>query len=274
MGGSQEFDGNDAFAASNPPNTLMINYYLKKRHIFGKMHLEIFDHEGNLIKTLPGGKRKGINRVGWNLSMKRPKVPKSVQIMGAFFQGPYYPPGEYLVKVIKNKDTIQGTVKVEYDNNPHHSVADRNLRHEKVMQAYNMLQELAYLDLQMREIRDQSMALAKKTKGSLHKKLLSLSANIETMRKEIVATKEGRITGEEQLRERIGNLYGGVISYLGKPTQTQINGLNELRKEMDGYVDKVNEITGKEIPALNKKLLKAGISEITLTDKNSFLKRD
>ncbi len=274
MGGSQEFDGNDAFAASNPPNTLMINYYLKKRHIFGKMHLEIFDHEGNLIKTLPGGKRKGINRVGWNLSMKRPKVPKSVQIMGAFFQGPYYPPGEYLVKVIKNKDTIQGTVKVEYDNNPHHSVADRNLRHEKVMQAYNMLQELAYLDLQMREIRDQSMTLAKKTKGSLHKKLLSLSAKIETMRKEIVATKEGRITGEEQLRERIGNLYGGVISYLGKPTQTQINGLNELRKEMDGYVDKVNEITGKEIPALNKKLLKAGISEITLTDKNSFLKRD
>jgi len=274
MGGSQEFDGNDAYTASNPPNTLMINYYLKKRHIFGKMHIEIFDHEGKLIKTLPGGKRKGINRVGWNLSMKQPKVPKSVQIMGSVFQGPDYPPGEYLVKVIKNKDTIQGTVDVEYDDNPHHSIVDRDLRHEKVMQAYNMLQDLAYLDLQMREIRDQSKTLAGKSKGSLHKKLLALSANIESMRKQIVATKEGRITGEERLREKIGNLYGGVISYLGRPAQTQIDGLNELQKEMHGYINKVNEITGKEIPSLNHKLLKAGLSEITLTDKNSFLKRD
>ena len=274
MGGSQEFDGNDAYTASNPPNTLMINYYLKKRHIFGKMHIEIFDREGKLIKTLPGGKRKGINRVGWILSMKRPKVPKSVQIMGAVFQGPDYPPGEYLVKVIKNKDTIQGTVQMEYDDNPHHSVADRDLRHEKVMQAYNMLQDLAYLDLQMREIRDQSKTLAGNSKGSLHKKLLALSTHIESMRKQIVATKEGRITGEERLRERIGNLYGGVISYLGRPTQTQINGLNELQKEMDGYINQVKEITGKEIPSLNHKLLKAGLSEITLTDKNSFLKRD
>jgi len=37
---------------------------------------------------------------------------------------------------------------------------------------------------------------------------------------------------------------------------------------------KVKEIAGKEVPSLNKKLLKAGLSEITLTYKNSFLKRD
>ncbi len=273
IGGSQEFDGNDAFRASNPSNTLMINYYLKKRHIFGKMHLEIFDHEGKLIKTLPGGKRKGINRVKWNLSMKPPKVPASVQIMGAVFQGPDYPPGEYLVKVIKNKDTIQGTVNVAYDDNPHHSIAGRNLRHEKVMQAYNMLQDLAYLDLQMREIARQSLKLATNTKGSLHKKLLSLSERVKKMRKEIVATKEGRITGEERLREKIGNLYGGIISYLGKPTQTQIDGLNKLQKVMGKYTDAMLDITENDIPALNKKLVKAGLNTISITDKETFLKK-
>lgn len=274
IGVSQEFDGNDAFVASNPANTLMINYYLKKRHIFGKMHIEIYDEKGDLIKTLPGGKRKGINRVGWNLSMKPPKVPASVQIMGAAFQGPNYPPGAYLVKIIKNKDTIQGTVIVEYDNNPHHSIADRNLRHEKVMQAYNMLQDLAYLDLQLREIGNQSKSLAAKSKGSLRKKLVTLSDDALKIRREIVATKEGRITGEERLRERIGTLYGEIISYLGKPTQTQIDGLNELRSEVDFYVNKVNEIVINEIPALNKKLIKIGLRAITLTDKDKFLKRD
>ncbi len=273
-GSTQEFDGNDAFVASNPPNTLMINYYLKKRHIFGRLHLEIFDHQGNLIKTLPGGKRKGINRVGWILTMKRPKVPASVQIMGAVFRGPEYPPGEYLVKVIKNKDTVEGTVQVEYDYNPHHSAADRNLRHKKLMQAYNMLQDLAYLDLQMRETHEQAQKLSTKTKGNLRKKLTALSKRTENMRKEIVATKEGRITGEERLREKMGNLYGGIISYLGKPSQTQINGLNELQTEMDKYSEKMNKITGVEIAALNKKLLQKGLPEIKLTSKGNFLKRD
>jgi photosystem II stability/assembly factor-like uncharacterized protein len=273
-GVSQEFNGNDGFGAPNPSNTVMINYYMKKRHIFGKMHIEIFNSDGKLIKKLPGGKRKGINRVAWNISMKRPKVPASVQIMGAVFQGPDFPPGEYLVKVIKNKDTIQGTVLIKYDDNPHHSVADRDLRLKTVMQAYNMLQDLAYLDLQMREIRDQSKQFAGKTKGGLHKKLLALSDKVEGMRKEIVATKEGRITGEERLREKIGTLYGGVISYLGKPTESQLSGITELQKEMDQYLNSMNEITEKEIPALNKKLEKAGQSGFKLTDKDTFLKKD
>ena len=247
---------------------------MKKRHIFGKMHIEIFNSDGELIKKLPGGKRKGINRVAWNISMKRPKVPASVQIMGAVFQGPEFPPGEYLVKVIKNKDTIQGTVMIKYDDNPHHSVADRDLRLKTVMQAYNMLQDLAYLDLQMREIRDQSTQFAGKTEGGLHKKLLALSDKVEGMRKEIVATKEGRITGEERLREKIGTLYGGVISYLGKPTESQLSGITELQKEMDQYLNSMNEITEKEIPALNKKLEKAGQSGFKLTDKDTFLKKD
>lgn len=273
IGGTQEFDGNDAFVAHNPANTVMINYYLKKRHIFGRMHIEIYNKDGKMIKTLPGGKRKGINRVAWNMSMKRPKVPASVQLMPTVLQGPDYPPGEYVVKVIKNKDTIQGTIKVEYGDNPHHSVADRDMRHQAVMKAYNMLQDLAFLDFQLREVRDQATLLASKTKGSLHKKLVALSQKTEKMRHEIVATREGRITGEERLREKIGTLYGGIISYLGKPTKSQMDGLSELQKEMDSYLSAMDEITGKEIPALNKKIVKAGMSGFVLTDKNTFLNR-
>ncbi len=273
-GMSQEFNGNNGFTASNPPNTVMINYYMKKRHVFGEMHIEVYNSNGEMIKRLPAGKRKGINRVAWNMSMKPPKVPASVQIMGAVFQGPEYPPGEYLVKVIKNKDTIQGTVSVEYDNNPHHSTADRDLRQQTVMEAYNMLQDLAYLDLQLREIKKQAEKLAKQTKGKLNKKLLALAANTEATRKEIVATKEGRITGEKRLREKIGELYGGVISYLGKPTDSQLSGIKELQKEMNPYLADMEDITHNQIPALNKKLLKEGLPGFSLTDKETFLKRD
>ncbi|MFQ5421291.1 MAG: glycosyl hydrolase, partial [Anaerolineae bacterium] len=73
--GRQEFNGNDQFVGQNPSEVATITYYLKKRHIFGDMRIEIYDEAGKLIKTLAGGKRKGINRVEWPMRMKPPRVP-------------------------------------------------------------------------------------------------------------------------------------------------------------------------------------------------------
>ncbi len=43
------------------------------------------------------------------------------------------------------------------------------------------------------------------------------------LRKKIVATKEGgAITGEERLREYLTSLYGSVVFYEGRPSQTQV----------------------------------------------------
>ena len=50
------------FVGSNPNTAAQIVYYLKKRHTFGKMELEIQDLNGNKIVTLPAGNQKGIRR--------------------------------------------------------------------------------------------------------------------------------------------------------------------------------------------------------------------
>ena len=41
-------EGNATFVGSNPADGATITYYQKKRHIFGKMKIEIFDSEGKL----------------------------------------------------------------------------------------------------------------------------------------------------------------------------------------------------------------------------------
>ena len=48
-----------------------------------------------------------------------------------------------------------------------------------------------------------------------------------------VATAEGYVAGEERLREKLGNLYGAVNQYEGRPTNSQIGALAELQKEVD-----------------------------------------
>lgn len=274
MGGIQEFNGDDDFRGSNPPPAVSINYYMKKRHIFGDMFIEVYKPDGEMIKKLPAGKRKGINRVSWRMVMKKPKVPSSVQLLGWAMQGPSYPPADYLVKIIKNKDTIQGTVKVEYDENPHHSTADRDERHKYLMKAYNMLQDLAYLDNRIIEIRDQAKSKADSTKGGLNKKLSALSDEMAALRLKIVATREGRITGEERLRERIGNIYGGLLGYQGRPTKSQIDGLKELEGQMNTYQEQVDNAVKNTLPALNGKLKKNNLKPFVITDKKTFLEKE
>jgi hypothetical protein len=268
MGGST---GDDGFRGSNPSGSMMITYYMKKRHIFGDMNLEVYNPEGELIKTLPAGKRKGINRVKWMMRMEKPKVPSSVKLIGNAMIGPEYPPGDYTVKIIKNKDTISGTVKVEYYENPHHSIADRDERFTTLMKAYDMLEDLAYLDNQIKEIRDQAEQKADSVSGSTSKKLLALSAEMDNLRKEMIATKLGRITGEEKLRERLSNIYGGVMGYDGKPTRSQIDGLAELKVQKMDFEKRVAEVIEKQLPPLNKKLEKTKVGSIKITDRNTFM---
>ena len=270
MGG---YTGDDGFNGSNPGESLIISYYMKKRHIFGDMNLEILDKEGNVIKQLPAGKRKGINYVKWAMRMEKPKVPSSVQLLGSAMAGPEYAPGEYFVRIIKNKDTVSGSVNVEYYPNPHHSDADRDIRHKYLMKTYNMLEDLAYLDNNIIEIRDHSKAMAGKSNKSLSKKLNKLSSEMTELRSQILATKEGRITGEERLRERLGDIYGGLMGYDGKPTNSQIDGLKELEIQMQEFRGQVDEVINNQIPKLNKDLQKQNLEEFKLTTKEEFMKK-
>ncbi len=77
----QEFPGDDEFVGANPSSGAPITYYLKKRHMFGGLTLEVLDQKGSLLTTLPGGKRRGINRVSWNMRMKPPKVAPAASLV-------------------------------------------------------------------------------------------------------------------------------------------------------------------------------------------------
>jgi hypothetical protein len=54
------------YVGDNPDRSAKIIYYLKSRHTFGKMTVEILDKDGKVIADLPAGKSKGINIVNWN----------------------------------------------------------------------------------------------------------------------------------------------------------------------------------------------------------------
>ncbi len=267
--------GDDEFLASNPPNALQISYYMKKRHIFGDMNIEIYDEEGTLIKTLPAGKRKGINSVSWQIRKKPPRVPSSVQLLGQAFVGPIYPPGEYTVKINKGEDSYYGKVKIIYDPNSKHSEEDRETRHKTLVKAYDLLEKLTFIDKRINEIKDQAEKKSKAIDNeNLKEKLISLSEEMNKLRKEMLATREGRVTGEKKLREKIGRIYGNVMNYLGRPTNSQIDRLANLENEVNNFEKRLQHIIDNQLLEINKELKNSGKSEIKLISWREFMENN
>lgn len=273
--GSQNYPGGGEFVGRNPGEVAMITYYMKKRHIFGDMKIEIYDSEGELVKTLPGGKRRGINRVPWMMRLKPPKVAPSPVLAGGALFGPTVPEGTYGVKLIKGKNTYTAEIKIVPDPDSPHSAEDREMRSETVWKLYEMQGQLAYISESMTGARDQAKERAEKLKkkDKFRKELNTFADELDDLNKSIVATKLGGITGEVRLREKVVNLYGSVSRYAGRPTETQLARIPILEKEIEEAKEKFESIVKKELEKMNKKLEGKELNPINIMTKEEWDKK-
>jgi DNA-binding transcriptional regulator YhcF (GntR family) len=266
LSGDQEFSG------SNPSSSALITYYQQKRHVFGDMSIEIYNSNGELVKTLPAGKNKGINYVEWAIRKKPPKV-KAANPMLAFRTafGPTFPPGEYTVKIKKGETIYEGKVTLQTDPSTGHSAEDMNLQYETLSKAYSLLEDISFTDRHATDLMDKLNKIKSKVASEdLKNEITELTNKLESMHKELVATSTSRISGEVRLAEKVADIYSGIISYSGKPTDSQIQGLNLLSGVYDNYKEQMNKILGEDLQNLNSKLKNSGLEEIKVITREEY----
>ncbi len=143
--GGEGMTGDTEFYGENPKDGATITYYLKKRHIFGNFKIEIFNKDGKLMKVLPTGKRKGINRVYWGMRLKAPKAGRAPGLTGFVFGGPMVDPGEYRIKLTKNKKVYESKILLKPSHYSNYTAEDMKVRQEKIWEVYHMLEHMAYI---------------------------------------------------------------------------------------------------------------------------------
>ncbi len=99
-----------------------------------------------------------------------------------------------------------------------------------------------------------------------------LADRLETIHKELVATSPNRLSGEIRLAEKIGDIYSGIISYSGKPTDSQIERLNLLEGKFLKYRKQVDEILNQQLPGINIELKNSGAKEIKVITREEYNK--
>jgi photosystem II stability/assembly factor-like uncharacterized protein len=262
-------EGDASYAGENAPNDVIITYYQKTRHLFGPLKLEVLDSNGNVIDTLPASKRRGINRVEWSMNVKPPVVPPAASVAGNSLQGPRVPPGTYTVRMTKGDRVYEDKIAVSLDRRAAFSIADRKANYDATMVVHAMFGRMSDVVAKIQAVRGSADSIGGKLPDNdpLRKQLAALSSSADTLRKRIVATKEGgAITGEERLREHMDALYGGLIGYEGKPADTLIAYTGALDRELAGIENDFETLRNGELAKANAALKAKDLPEIQLPE--------
>ncbi len=249
-------DGDGTFVGPNPPDAALITYYQKKRHVYGRMKIEVLDSDGKLVDTLPANSRLGISRVQWSMRMKPPKVPPAASAAGEAIVGPRVLPGTYTVKMTRGTETYTTKIDVLLDPRATYTIADRKLQLAATMRVYALLGDLTF---DVDRINAVHAALLQRAAAlgtdPLARQCNDLAVKVEDLRKKIVATTEGgAITGEERIREKTAQLYGALVGYEGRPADYYVARIDSLTHDRQDVVKEFDTFTATSLKTLNTSL--------------------
>ena len=254
-------EGDAVFTGANPSSDAIINYYQKSRHLFGKLKLEVLNAEGQVIDTLPASKRPGINRVGWAMRLKPPRVPSGATLSYAAFTNARYLPGRYTVRLSKNGKTYETPLEIGMDRRATYNLDDRKAQFAAALRMRALYERMSALMDRIVGLRDQARSRAQELKASDRqaKRLSALGEQADVLRKKIVATTEGgAITGEERLREHMDQIYSAILGWEGRPGDYQIERIDALEAELGDVERDFEELLSKQAKPLNLALGDAG----------------
>ncbi len=251
------------WTVGNPESIIPIKYYLKDRVMEGEVKIDILDIHGAIIQTIPGTKRKGINKVYWNYRMKPPKVAEGgTKLDFGGFTAPQVLPGQYIVQLTVGQKKLQDTLSLFHQNEDQYTLADRQLQHEVSMKFYNLHESLAKTVDQI----NGEQTFINSVKGKIkNKKTVDLSSQyynaLEALRSTLLSTKQKSIFADEKkLREDISESYGLAVSGQQRPSNTVIEAAEDLSVRVDKAKEDVQKLKTEYRNKLDKALLKEKIN--------------
>ena len=221
------------------------------------------DGAGQIVRQLEGPDRPGIHRVAWDL--RYPLTFTATDEDEGWFgppKGTLVLPGEYTVKLAARGREVEQKVMVAVD--PRARTTSEGLRAR-----FDAAQSVA--DLQ-RAFTEGAAVVA-----VVAKDLDTINANLRERQSpaEVTAAVKDFTTKLDDLKERFKAGWGGpkfrIFDLAGQlqastsaPTDAQLRSLQQLRTEVTASVELLNAVTSSELPALQQKLLTAGVKAVAV----------
>jgi photosystem II stability/assembly factor-like uncharacterized protein len=261
-------EGDASYEGQNPAGGAVITYYQPTRHLFGPIRIEVLDAKGKMVDTVPATKRRGLNRVSWNMRIPAPRVPRAAQLAFNASQGPRVVPGTYTVRLTKGAQVIETKLEVAVDRRAPYGLAERKANFDAASRVHALFGDMSTLIDRIEGARGAAQARARALPqgDELAARLRALAGRLEEVKKNVVATKEGgAITGEERIREHADLLYGAFIQWEGAPAKYQLERIDVLRRELSDVQAEFDRLAATEVRALDEQLRRRNLDPIPTT---------
>lgn len=274
-GFSGSFGAETQFVGNSKSTAARIVYYLKKRHTFGKMTMEVQDMDGNKVTSLDARKSKGINVVNWNFNTTNPKMAAAKTLAFGGFTSPRVPAGKYKIVLTKGKETFEKIIETEYDKNSIATLAERKEQEKLTSTLYDMVEDLAYMVYELGETQKLTKTVIESNpKGK--KQAVKLYNALEELRKDLVVTTGDHYvaSAEPELREKMGELYSNVASAYDRVSGAHKQNFELISEDFEEAKKRYQTITNKEGKKFSSFLEKNEIKKPKIQSKEDFLKKN
>jgi photosystem II stability/assembly factor-like uncharacterized protein len=266
------FGAETQFVGRNRSTSARIVYYLKKRHTFGKMKMEVQDMDGNKITSLGPGKSKGINIVTWNFVSSLPKMAEGKTLAFGGFTPKRVTSGKYKVVLTKGKKTYEHIVEAKYDPTSLTTLTERKEQEEYTITLFNMVEDLAYMVYEINETKKKAQDIIDNIPRG-RKPAQRLYDALEDLRKDLVITTGDNYvaSADPELRERMGDLYSGVAGTYDGVSAARKENFKLISEEFEKEKDRYAKIMAKEGKRFISYLAKNDIARPAIKTKEEFL---
>ncbi|HRH61274.1 MAG TPA: hypothetical protein PL045_11920, partial [Chitinophagaceae bacterium] len=262
--GNASFPPQGGWVGGNAPDIAPIQYYLKDRVSTGDVKVDIYDKDGKLVKSLPGGKRKGLNKVFWDLRGQGPKTATSpTKPDQSGFVAPMVLPGTYTIKISVGSKEYSMPVNVVHDE------SNKDLTVQAQQDLYNNAMKLFTLHETLAAIIDKINATQKvlkdaseKAKDAKTKKAaLDYWNKLDVFKSTLIPMKAKSIFADERrLREEITETYISLSYKESGPSNLELQSVQRLQQKVGDAVKKKDSLMNELNAKLKTKLEKEGFN--------------
>ncbi len=230
--------------------------------------IEIIDSTGEIVRTLKGPNKTGLQRVNWDLHHE-PFKSLSDPYEGMFpLTGPYVLPGTYRARIELEGDAVEETFQVLADPRYPVSNADRRAKHELIMRTGKFIeavteahQKIVKALKALDEVLHRLDSLEEKQRETIKIKANALKEMLRAVKLRLSPPKDrSGIYEETELSSRLSTLLSRLESSFDAPTEGQLQEFEKVKAAFNREIIKLNIFFREDFPSFIQEVKEAGFT--------------
>ncbi len=269
MAGSRNMTARNA--GINPPNGVVLNYWLKEVNDSSRMIITIMDKQGKTVKTFSKEAKdsldrpvfvQGMNQFIWNMEYPAGEKIDGMVLWNGTPRSVKVAPGNYSARFSTGKDSMDVPFVVKADPNYKMTDADYEQQVTFLMQVQNKFNEIQKTIKNIRSLRSQMNDLSNNKLTSNDKDIKALADSIQ---KKITAIEEKLYqtkakSGQDvlnypiRINDKIAGLFNFANSGYTLPAKQVKDAYAELAAQADQQLQAFASILNNDVKMLNQKI--------------------